>query len=181
MNGHRWHPHVGGRIRGALAVCGAIGLLAVAGCAVTPGNPGAVDVTFSINAFSGPNHPISPLIYGVNSMSDLSTNRPTMLRPGGNRWTAYNWENNASNAGSDWLLPERRLPVGVQHAGRGGRADASTRPRRAGAAAMRDRSRSSTTSRPTRTAACDVRELGRRTTCRPASSRTGRRRAARSR
>jgi len=28
---------------------------------------------------------------------------PTLDRAGGNRWTAYNWENNASNAGSDYL------------------------------------------------------------------------------
>ena len=26
------------------------------------------------------------------------------MRMGGNRWTAYNWENNASNAGSDWCF-----------------------------------------------------------------------------
>ena len=26
----------------------------------------------------------------------------TLDRDGGNRWTAYNWENNASNAGSDF-------------------------------------------------------------------------------
>ena len=26
----------------------------------------------------------------------------TINRLGGNRWTAYNWENNASNAGSDY-------------------------------------------------------------------------------
>ncbi|MFL6699766.1 MAG: glycoside hydrolase family 44 protein [Vitreoscilla sp.] len=34
------------------------------------------------------------------------TNAPPLLtldRAGGNRWTAYNWENNASNAGSDYL------------------------------------------------------------------------------
>jgi len=28
--------------------------------------------------------------------------RPGMIRMGGNRWTAYNWENNDSNAGSDY-------------------------------------------------------------------------------
>ncbi len=27
----------------------------------------------------------------------------TFDRDGGNRWTAYNWETNASNAGSDYL------------------------------------------------------------------------------
>ncbi|HZZ43293.1 MAG TPA: glycoside hydrolase family 44 protein [Tepidisphaeraceae bacterium] len=43
--------------------------------------------------------PISPLIYGSNSNLIPSTSD----RLGGNRWTAYNWENNASNAGSDYI------------------------------------------------------------------------------
>lgn len=48
--------------------------------------------------------PISPFIYGSN-FADFSNPRQrylTMTRSGGNRMTAYNWENNASNAGSDW-------------------------------------------------------------------------------
>lgn len=50
---------------------------------------------------------ISPYIYGANF--DCSTGEDelkkvvTSSRMGGNRLTAYNWENNASNAGSDWL------------------------------------------------------------------------------
>jgi len=44
---------------------------------------------------------ISPLIYGTNQQMD-GTENLTVLRLGGNRMTAYNWENNASNAGSDW-------------------------------------------------------------------------------
>lgn len=55
------------------------------------------DVTASIDAKSGVK-PISPLIYGSNQDSVVGTSD----RLGGNRWTAYNWENNASNAGSDW-------------------------------------------------------------------------------
>ena len=46
-------------------------------------------------------HPISPFIYGSNQMGD-DTPYLKMGRSGGNRWTAYNWETNASNAGSDW-------------------------------------------------------------------------------
>jgi hypothetical protein len=49
-------------------------------------------------------HPISPYIYGVNFTSGVE-GLPTALtlhRAGGNRWTAYNWESNASNAGSDY-------------------------------------------------------------------------------
>lgn len=54
---------------------------------------------------TGEHKEISPYIYGVNQygnenyLSDLNVNA---VRQGGNRMTAYNWENNASNAGSDW-------------------------------------------------------------------------------
>ena len=45
--------------------------------------------------------PISALIYGTNAAESGDT-RWGLLRHGGNRLSAYNWENNASNAGSDW-------------------------------------------------------------------------------
>lgn len=45
---------------------------------------------------------ISPLIYGTNQQMEGDENLTTM-RLGGNRMTAYNWENNASNAGADWF------------------------------------------------------------------------------
>ncbi|MCE5299635.1 MAG: glycoside hydrolase family 44 protein [Spirochaetia bacterium] len=45
---------------------------------------------------------ISPLIYGTNQQMEGDENL-TCMRLGGNRMTGYNWENNASNAGSDWL------------------------------------------------------------------------------
>lgn len=45
---------------------------------------------------------ISPYIYGVNSGVDLSAVSAGALRLGGNRLSGYNWENNISNAGSDW-------------------------------------------------------------------------------
>lgn len=54
---------------------------------------------------SGSGKPISPYIYGINeyghqeNLKNLSVNA---IRQGGNRMVAYNWENNASNAGSDW-------------------------------------------------------------------------------
>jgi hypothetical protein len=50
-------------------------------------------------------HPISPYIYGLNGYTGIANAPPlpTFDRAGGNRWTAYNWENNASNAGSDYL------------------------------------------------------------------------------
>ncbi|HEX9081824.1 MAG TPA: glycoside hydrolase family 44 protein, partial [Holophagaceae bacterium] len=50
-------------------------------------------------------HPISPYIYGLNFATQVMGAPPqlTLDRAGGNRWTAYNWETNASNAGSDYL------------------------------------------------------------------------------
>lgn len=53
-------------------------------------------------------HPISPRIYGVNPHSghacDDADVRYGSCRLGGNRWTAYNWENNLSNAGRDYCF-----------------------------------------------------------------------------
>ncbi|WP_308477889.1 glycoside hydrolase family 44 protein [Nannocystis bainbridge] len=70
---------------------------------VEPGDPGRGDVTFTIRADTD-RHPISPWIYGTNQYDDLATtNRGLgLVRQGGNRMTAYNWENNASNAGADY-------------------------------------------------------------------------------
>jgi hypothetical protein len=47
-------------------------------------------------------HAISPLIYGINRPCQGAYARLTLSRLGGNRWTCYNWTNNASNAGNDW-------------------------------------------------------------------------------
>lgn len=59
------------------------------------------DVTVTVNP--GLTKPISPWIYGINSYSGIpNVPHATMDRAGGNRWTAYNWENNFSNAGSDF-------------------------------------------------------------------------------
>jgi len=63
----------------------------------------ATDVTITVNPAI--TKPISPYIYGINFYSGV-TNAPPLLaldRDGGNRWTAYNWITNASNAGSDYL------------------------------------------------------------------------------
>jgi hypothetical protein len=68
-----------------------------------PGDPGAHDVLFAVDSTHNA-HPISPYIYGTNQ-GDLSNEAKnlTLTRVGGNRLTAYNWETNASNAGSDYL------------------------------------------------------------------------------
>lgn len=94
---------------GALVSCAA----ALAGCsggtspAQTPPSPqppasGPADATVAVDT-SLDRRSISPYVYGYNSGS--STQAPsgtTWLRIGGNRWTAYNWTNNYSNAGSDY-------------------------------------------------------------------------------
>lgn len=55
----------------------------------------SIDPTQSLQA-------ISPYIYGTNGADNPADNF-TLFRAGGNRWTAYNWMNNYSNAGSDYL------------------------------------------------------------------------------
>lgn len=63
----------------------------------TPDGP--FEVQFQIDP-SAERSPISPYIYGSNE--DLTgTENLTARRAGGNRFSAYNWENNASNSGSD--------------------------------------------------------------------------------
>jgi hypothetical protein len=71
------------------------------GTPVEAGSPGQVDITFAIEATQGAK-PISPYIYGVNDGSAAAPHHATIVRSGGNRLTAFNWENNASNAGSDY-------------------------------------------------------------------------------
>lgn len=63
----------------------------------------AATIVISVNVAGA--HPISPWIYGLNFYGSIP-NAPrnlTLDRMGGNRWTAYNWENNASNAGNDYI------------------------------------------------------------------------------
>ena len=69
---------------------------------LTPGNPGTADVRLEVVSTQG-RHAISPLIYGTNQPASPAMNRYGLQRMGGNRLTAYNWENNASNAGVDYI------------------------------------------------------------------------------
>lgn len=70
---------------------------------ITPDDPGPSDVRLTINS-SLNQKAISPYIYGINSYAESSWNNPAKFdRNGGNRWTGYNWETNASNAGSDFF------------------------------------------------------------------------------
>ena len=67
--------------------------------------PVTATVNVTITVSPAVTHAISPYIYGINFHSGVTGVPPlvTFDRDGGNRWTAYNWENNASNAGSDYL------------------------------------------------------------------------------
>ena len=78
--------------------------------AATPVAPPTTDVTVTVTPST--THSISPYIYGVNSANNTGVfpggasalpSNLTFDRLGGNRLTAYNWETNASNAGSDYL------------------------------------------------------------------------------
>jgi len=71
-------------------------------CLTVSGHPvlgQALQVDVSVN---GPATPISPHIYGANDWCNPADIPFTSSRSGGNRLTAYNWETNASNAGSDY-------------------------------------------------------------------------------
>ncbi len=61
------------------------------------------NVTITINPAQ--TKAISPWIYGINAYSDVTGAPPqlTFDRAGASRWTAYNWETNASNGGRDYF------------------------------------------------------------------------------
>lgn len=74
--------------------------------AVPVGSTNLVNVTINTNEKIAD---ISPYIYGVNyGYTGINNGYPVLneniqfVRLGGNRMTGYNWENNYSNAGSDW-------------------------------------------------------------------------------
>jgi hypothetical protein len=86
--------------------------ISTVGCASEPGGGSGKDsggsdssaspVVFTIDSTANV-HAISPYIYGTNeSKLPAGTKGLTLTRVGGNRLSAYNWENNASNAGSDY-------------------------------------------------------------------------------
>ncbi len=65
---------------------------------------GSFDMAVTVD-LSGSTKAISPYIFGINQYGNeayLKNITATAYRQGGNRTTGYNWENNASNAGSDW-------------------------------------------------------------------------------
>src|ERR1700736_2686645 len=92
---------------GFLVFCAAPCLLS--GAREVSANPAtespSVRATVTVTVNPAVKHPISPYIYGLNFASKPAGEPSglTLDRAGGNRWTAYNWETNASNAGSDYL------------------------------------------------------------------------------
>jgi hypothetical protein len=83
---------------------GVAALLAIAQ-AETPKQTDALHRTAVTVHLDRPIGKISPYIYGTNDerpQAWTDSKRHAFGRIGGNRWTAYNWENNASNAGKDW-------------------------------------------------------------------------------
>jgi hypothetical protein len=59
-----------------------------------------INITYNVNTDAA-RTPISKYIYGSNFIAGADY---TIRRSGGNRLTAYNWENNWSNAGADWYF-----------------------------------------------------------------------------
>jgi hypothetical protein len=102
----------GGSASGGTSAAGASGsggqVQKDAGATGGNGNPGT-PLTFTVDVAKD-NHAISPYIYcqsawtlSSDEASKLAeTNGLRLIRDGGNRFSAYNWENNASNAGTDY-------------------------------------------------------------------------------
>ncbi|HEY7089420.1 MAG TPA: glycoside hydrolase family 44 protein [Tepidisphaeraceae bacterium] len=67
--------------------------------AAEPESAAPIVITVDANQVLGK---ISPLVYGINFVDWAKYPDVTITRQGGNRMTAWNWETNASNAGSDW-------------------------------------------------------------------------------
>ncbi len=86
------------------AVLAAVTLCAVVTSSMPARNIHAADA-YDMNVtvdLTGTRRAISPLIYGINDAGYLGDVTVNVVRQGGNRFSGYNWENNYSNAGSDW-------------------------------------------------------------------------------
>ncbi len=99
-----------------------------AGPPLNPGDAGAADVYLTVRA-DQPTHHISPLIYGTNQPHQPDQARYGLVRMGGNRLTCFNWENNASNAGSDYNYQNDDYLVMELPSGQRGTAGAAVKSR----------------------------------------------------
>jgi hypothetical protein len=82
--------------------------------------PVVSQVTFAIDSAQDV-RAISRFIYGINGWDAVRPKNLTLSRSGGNRMTAYNWETNASNAGSDYFNENDLLGGGTTPNGAGRR------------------------------------------------------------
>lgn len=86
----------------AIALCLSMMLL---GLPATSGAAASDDYTLNVTIdTTGFRRAISPYIYGINCSRSGEAPPVTTFsaRQGGNRFSAYNWETNASSAGADW-------------------------------------------------------------------------------
>jgi hypothetical protein len=92
----------------ALAGAQADGVAQLAPKVSTSPDPDRGAVAITVNPAK--THAISPYIYGLNFATKVD-DAPAGVefdRTGGNRWTAYNWETNTSNAGRDYQYQNDR-------------------------------------------------------------------------
>ncbi len=88
----------------ALAAALMMTVTSAAAALPTANAAGSYDMNVSVN-LAGEKKEISPYIYGINEYGNRENYKNVAVnavRQGGNRMVAYNWENNASNAGADW-------------------------------------------------------------------------------
>lgn len=92
------------------------GVAVVAALMLGPSSHAATTVTVVVDV-NAARHAIAPQVYGWNGEASLdqpgsvaggfaqtlAASRPGLVRIGGNRFTAFNWETGYSNAGSDYL------------------------------------------------------------------------------
>lgn len=79
-------------------------MMAALSAPITPASAdNSYDLTVTVDT-TGYRKPISPYIYGINYIRRGEAPNVTTFsaRQGGNRHSAYNWENNASSAGADY-------------------------------------------------------------------------------
>ncbi|MBQ8298095.1 MAG: glycoside hydrolase family 44 protein, partial [Ruminococcus sp.] len=92
-----------GLIAGIMAVTSAFQMTSAATSSAESSESYSMNVSVNL---AGEKKSISPYIYGINEYGNTSNYRNVTVnavRQGGNRYTAYNWETNYSNAGADWL------------------------------------------------------------------------------
>ena len=89
------------KLRVLAAMTAALTLLAATPAIPTVSAADSYDMAVTVE-LGGAKKAISPYIFGINDAQQLDNVTVNAVRQGGNRYSGYNWENNYSNAGSDW-------------------------------------------------------------------------------